>query len=151
MFKNCRFHYMAVADNRQRYMPLPDDRLPSRGQALAYPEAVLLVNPVEPELKGEVFPCTCFIYNNNLINHIWHISWIGMVHKRLALPMWLILTNKSIYYGLVLQGTLSDRVKLWSSECTRLNMKVISFGHVSWSCVFNIPVHWRDDKRVGWG
>ncbi|KAE8057102.1 hypothetical protein FH972_013819 [Carpinus fangiana] len=49
-----KFHYMAMADNRQRYMPLPDDRLPTRCQALAYPEAVLLVNPVEPELKGEV-------------------------------------------------------------------------------------------------
>lgn len=45
---------MAIADNRQRFMPLPDDRLPERGQALAYPEAVLLVNPVEPEFKGEV-------------------------------------------------------------------------------------------------
>ena len=45
---------MAIADNRQRYMPLPDDRLPGRGQELAYPEAVLLVNPVEPEFKGEV-------------------------------------------------------------------------------------------------
>ncbi|KAL4283616.1 hypothetical protein GQ457_16G016320 [Hibiscus cannabinus] len=49
-----KFHYMAMADNRQRYLPLPDDRLPARGQALAYPEAVLLVNPVEPEFKGEV-------------------------------------------------------------------------------------------------
>ncbi|XAR48480.1 Rhamnogalacturonan endolyase, partial [Bertholletia excelsa] len=49
-----KFHYMAVADNRKRFMPLPDDRLPGRGQALAYPEAVLLVNPVEPEFKGEV-------------------------------------------------------------------------------------------------
>lgn len=45
---------MAVADNRQRYMPMPDDRLPGRGQPLAYPEAVLLVDPVEPEFKGEV-------------------------------------------------------------------------------------------------
>jgi hypothetical protein len=45
---------MAMADNRQRNMPLPDDRVPPRGQALAYPEAVLLVNPIEPELKGEV-------------------------------------------------------------------------------------------------
>jgi rhamnogalacturonan endolyase len=45
---------MAVADNRQRYMPLPDDRLPERSVALATPEAVLLVNPVEPEFKGEV-------------------------------------------------------------------------------------------------
>ncbi|KAL6572548.1 hypothetical protein OROMI_013506 [Orobanche minor] len=49
-----RFHYMAVGDNRQRYMPSPEDRLPGRGQPLAYPEAVLLVDPVEPELKGEV-------------------------------------------------------------------------------------------------
>ncbi|XP_057974844.1 uncharacterized protein LOC131162413 [Malania oleifera] len=49
-----KFHYMAVADNRRRFMPLPDDRLPARCQALAYPEAVLLVNPSEPELKGEV-------------------------------------------------------------------------------------------------
>ncbi|KAL3830381.1 hypothetical protein ACJIZ3_019183 [Penstemon smallii] len=49
-----KFHYMAVADNRRRPMPLPDDRLPGRGQPLAYPEAVLLVKPVEPELTGEV-------------------------------------------------------------------------------------------------
>ncbi|KAJ7958896.1 Rhamnogalacturonate lyase family protein [Quillaja saponaria] len=49
-----KFHYMAMADNRQRYMPLPDDRLPERGQVLDFPEAVLLVNPVEPEFKGEV-------------------------------------------------------------------------------------------------
>ncbi|XP_076926988.1 uncharacterized protein LOC143590371 [Bidens hawaiensis] len=45
---------MAMSDDRQRYMPLPDDRLPDRGKPLAYPEAVLLVNPVEPEFKGEV-------------------------------------------------------------------------------------------------
>ena len=45
---------MAVADNRQRFMPLPDDRLPGRGEVLAPPEAVLLVNPIEPEFKGEV-------------------------------------------------------------------------------------------------
>ncbi|MCL7041425.1 hypothetical protein MKW94_000481, partial [Papaver nudicaule] len=48
-----KFQYMAIADNRQRVMPMPDDRLPSRGQALAYPEAVLLVNPINPDLKGE--------------------------------------------------------------------------------------------------
>ncbi|KAK3016084.1 hypothetical protein RJ639_005679 [Escallonia herrerae] len=52
-----RFHYMAMADNRQRYMPLPDDRLPGRGVELAYPEAVLLVDPVEPEFKGECSLC----------------------------------------------------------------------------------------------
>ncbi|KAK4390109.1 hypothetical protein Sango_2074200 [Sesamum angolense] len=54
MLRKDKFHYMAIADDRQRYMPLPDDRLPGRGQQLAYPEAVLLVDPVEPEFKGEV-------------------------------------------------------------------------------------------------
>lgn len=49
-----KFHYMAVADNRKRFMPMPDDRLPPRGQALDYPEAVLLVDPIEPQFKGEV-------------------------------------------------------------------------------------------------
>lgn len=53
-FRFIRFHYMAVADNRQRFMPSADDRLPGRGQQLAYPEAVLLVDPIEPEFKGEV-------------------------------------------------------------------------------------------------
>ncbi|GAB2247482.1 hypothetical protein Droror1_Dr00007364 [Drosera rotundifolia] len=48
------FHYMTVADSRQRDMPLPDDRLPERCQVLAYPEAVLLTNPIEEEFKGEV-------------------------------------------------------------------------------------------------
>ncbi|KAL2893057.1 Rhamnogalacturonate lyase [Bienertia sinuspersici] len=48
------FNYMAMADDRQRKMPLPDDRSSNRSQTLAYPEAVLLTNPIEPEFKGEV-------------------------------------------------------------------------------------------------
>uniref|UniRef100_A0A2P2JXD4 Rhamnogalacturonate lyase B-like n=1 Tax=Rhizophora mucronata TaxID=61149 RepID=A0A2P2JXD4_RHIMU len=47
-----RFHYMAISDSRQRVMPLPEDRI--TGQPLAYPEAVLLTNPINPELRGEV-------------------------------------------------------------------------------------------------
>nr|GMD94703.1 probable rhamnogalacturonate lyase B isoform X1 [Ipomoea batatas] len=39
---------------KQRFLPLPEDRLSPRGEELAYPEAVLLVDPVEPEFKGEV-------------------------------------------------------------------------------------------------
>ncbi|PKI73500.1 hypothetical protein CRG98_006081 [Punica granatum] len=49
-----KFQFMAIADDKQRKMPLPDDRMHGRCQTLAYPEAVLLVNPVDPELKGEV-------------------------------------------------------------------------------------------------
>ncbi|KAK9758372.1 hypothetical protein RND81_01G225500 [Saponaria officinalis] len=51
---NVWFDYMAMADDRQRKMPLPDDRLSNRSQKLAYPEAVLLTDPIEPEFKGEV-------------------------------------------------------------------------------------------------
>ncbi|KAI9097617.1 hypothetical protein K1719_025388 [Acacia pycnantha] len=49
-----KFNYMAIEDNRQRTMPLPDDRLSGRCQPLAYPEAVLLVNSKNAQLKGEV-------------------------------------------------------------------------------------------------
>ncbi|KAL6511177.1 hypothetical protein OROHE_020546 [Orobanche hederae] len=49
-----KFRYMAMSDNRQRYMPLPDDRSHDRCQPLDYSEAVLMVNPIEPEFKGEV-------------------------------------------------------------------------------------------------
>ncbi|GKB78956.1 probable rhamnogalacturonate lyase B, partial [Tanacetum coccineum] len=40
--------------DKKKYMPLPGDRFSNRGKQLAYPKAVLLVNPVEPEFKGQV-------------------------------------------------------------------------------------------------
>lgn len=43
---------MSVSDDRQRVMPTLDDR--SKGQTLAYPEAVLLTNPANRILRGEV-------------------------------------------------------------------------------------------------
>ncbi|KAM3289660.1 putative rhamnogalacturonate lyase B isoform X1 [Capsicum chacoense] len=54
MLNKEKFHYMVITDGRQRFMPSAEDRLPGRGEPLAYPEAVLLVDPVEPEFKGEV-------------------------------------------------------------------------------------------------
>ncbi|KAG8383630.1 hypothetical protein BUALT_Bualt04G0034000 [Buddleja alternifolia] len=47
-----KFHYMAMSDERQRNMPMPVDR--NTGRVLDYPEAVLLTNPTNPDLKGEV-------------------------------------------------------------------------------------------------
>ncbi|KAL3845111.1 hypothetical protein ACJIZ3_002514 [Penstemon smallii] len=46
------FNYMAVSDDRQRIMPTARDR--SEGHVLGYKEAVLLTNPDNPDLKGEV-------------------------------------------------------------------------------------------------
>ncbi|KAK6773164.1 hypothetical protein RDI58_028402 [Solanum bulbocastanum] len=54
MLNKEKFHYMVITDDRQRFMPSAEDRLPGRGEPLAYPEAVLLVDPIEPEFKGEV-------------------------------------------------------------------------------------------------
>ncbi|KAI3846636.1 hypothetical protein MKW92_023811 [Papaver armeniacum] len=49
-----KFQYMAISKTRQRRMPLPEDREPPRGEVLQFKEATLLVDPVEPELKGQV-------------------------------------------------------------------------------------------------
>ncbi|KAF1871983.1 hypothetical protein Lal_00012202 [Lupinus albus] len=46
------FNYMAIDDKKQRRMPTKSDR--GRGQILAYPEAVLLTNPSDPQFRGEV-------------------------------------------------------------------------------------------------
>ncbi|XP_059645438.1 probable rhamnogalacturonate lyase B [Cornus florida] len=46
------FQYMAISDERQRIMPTAHDR--NTGQVLDYKEAVLLTNPSNPALKGEV-------------------------------------------------------------------------------------------------
>lgn len=43
---------MAISDTRQRSMPTMRDR--ETGQILAYPEAVLLTRPTNPEFRGEV-------------------------------------------------------------------------------------------------
>ncbi|CAI9111389.1 OLC1v1011607C1 [Oldenlandia corymbosa var. corymbosa] len=47
-----RFNYMAISDDKQRFMPSAEDL--RRGKRLAYKEAVLLTNPSNPALNGEV-------------------------------------------------------------------------------------------------
>lgn len=49
-----KFHYMALSDSRQRVMPSEKDRSGDRSQPLAYQEAVVLTNPTNPDLKGQV-------------------------------------------------------------------------------------------------
>ncbi|KAI3832437.1 hypothetical protein MKX03_020671 [Papaver bracteatum] len=59
-----KFQYLAISKTRQRRMPLPEDRVPPRGEVLQYKEATLLVDPVEPELKGQVLTksLTCLLF-----------------------------------------------------------------------------------------
>lgn len=49
---------MAVSDERQRVMPTQEDR--EKGKVLGFKEAVLLTNPANPDLKGEVY---CFSFS----------------------------------------------------------------------------------------
>ncbi|KAF8404746.1 hypothetical protein HHK36_009635 [Tetracentron sinense] len=65
-----KFDYMAISDYRQRIMPTAEDR--ARGEPLAYPEAVLLRNPSNSYLKGEVddkYQYSCEDRNNRV--HGW--------------------------------------------------------------------------------
>ncbi|KAK3017898.1 hypothetical protein RJ639_005204 [Escallonia herrerae] len=45
-----RFHYMALSDDRQKFMPSPWDR--AAGEVLDYPEAVHLTNSVDSDING---------------------------------------------------------------------------------------------------
>ncbi|GLU13359.1 hypothetical protein SLE2022_299970 [Rubroshorea leprosula] len=48
------FNYMAISDSQQRIMPVAEDRDPGRCETLGYKEAVLLTNPTNPSLRGQV-------------------------------------------------------------------------------------------------
>ncbi|KAJ4701499.1 Rhamnogalacturonate lyase family protein [Melia azedarach] len=99
-----KFRYMAIADNRQRHMPLPEDLSTGRGQPLAYPEAVLLVNPTNPELQGEVddkYQYSC--ENKDLKVHGWicHGPPVGF---------WLIIPSDEFRSGGPMKQNLTSHV-----------------------------------------
>ncbi|KAE8706985.1 hypothetical protein F3Y22_tig00110387pilonHSYRG00509 [Hibiscus syriacus] len=56
--KEDKFRFMAVSDTIQRIMPRNEDRDEHRSQTLDFKEAVLLSNPSNPSLKGEMFVST---------------------------------------------------------------------------------------------
>ncbi|XP_074325275.1 uncharacterized protein LOC141662125 [Apium graveolens] len=78
------FHYMALSDERQRYMPSSKDREPPRSVQLAYPEARLLTNPSNPSLKGEVDDK--FQYSKDNKDNVVH----GWISDESGVGFWLI-------------------------------------------------------------
>ncbi|KAG5080959.1 hypothetical protein AAZX31_02G202200 [Glycine max] len=103
-----KFHYMAVSDDRQRFMPLPDDRLPGRGKELVPPEAVLLVNPVEPDFKGEVDDKYQYSSENkDLMVHGWISS---QSEDDPAMGLWVILPSNEFRSGGLLKQNLTSHV-----------------------------------------
>ncbi|KAL1310214.1 hypothetical protein HN51_052866 [Arachis hypogaea] len=101
-----KFHYMVVAGDRQRFMPLPDDREEGRGQVLAYPEAVLLLNPIEPQFKGEVddkYQYSCESRKNQV-----H-GWISMDPPK-STGFWIITPSNEFRSGGPLKQYLASHV-----------------------------------------
>ncbi|KAI3832436.1 hypothetical protein MKX03_020670 [Papaver bracteatum] len=67
-----KFQYMAISKTQQKQMPLPEDRVPKRGELLEFKEAALLVDPVNKELKGQVDDKYMYAQNNEDIKvHGW--------------------------------------------------------------------------------
>ncbi len=94
------FHYIAVADNKQKLMPAPEDRMPDRCEPLAYPEAVRLTNPIEPSLRGEVRRISHHpMMHLNIIILCFHTQ-----KKHLVVTWWPLPQHMSIWEILFLSG-----------------------------------------------
>ncbi|XP_057729379.1 rhamnogalacturonate lyase B-like isoform X1 [Arachis stenosperma] len=103
-----KFNYMAIADNKQRLMPVPDDRLPTRGRTLVPPEAVLLVDPIEPHFKGEVDDKYQYSSNNKDIKvHGWISS---KSETNPAMGFWVIIPTNEFQSGGPLKQNLTSHV-----------------------------------------
>lgn len=97
-----KFRYMAVSDTRQRIMPLPQDR--ATGRPLAYPEAVLLTNAVNPSMRGQVddkYMYSC----NNMDGQVY-----GWVSSNLSLGFWMITPSNEFRTGGPLKQDLTSHV-----------------------------------------
>lgn len=76
---------MAISDTRQRVMPKGEDRDDTHSQSLAFKEAVVLSNPSESELRGEVY----IKYGNFIIFdlHICLMGYFCLLHLLKALSI----------------------------------------------------------------
>lgn len=99
-----KFSYMAMADTKQRVMPFPEDRMPSFCEQLAYPEAVLLKSPKNPDLRGEVddkYQYSC----DNKENRV-H-GWISM---KPLVGFWIITASDEFRNGGIMKQNLTSHV-----------------------------------------
>ncbi|GJN07079.1 hypothetical protein PR202_ga24872 [Eleusine coracana subsp. coracana] len=101
-----KFNYMAVSDDIQRYMPCAADRDTPHGQPLAYKEAVLLVNPKEPQFKGEVDDKYEYSLDNK--DNVVH-GWISSTHPN-PMGFWVITPSNEFKNGGPLKRELTSHV-----------------------------------------
>ncbi|KAH7366404.1 hypothetical protein KP509_18G076800 [Ceratopteris richardii] len=99
-----RFCYMAISSDKQRLMPSPEDREPKNSQQLAYPEAVILTHPQNPEFQGEVddkYQYSCDNKDNRV--HGW-ISFDPMI------GFWIIFPSDEFRNGGIMKQNLTSHV-----------------------------------------
>ncbi|CAN1787472.1 Rhamnogalacturonate lyase [Linum perenne] len=96
------FNFMAISDYKQRVMPMPEDRV--TGQPLAYPEAVLLTHPINPDLRGEVddkYQYSCEDKDNKV--HGW-------ISEDPAVGFWMITPSNEFRVGGPIKQDLTSHV-----------------------------------------
>ncbi|KAL1365474.1 hypothetical protein AAHE18_03G290900 [Arachis hypogaea] len=99
-----RFSYMALSSTRQRTMPTMRDR--ETGQILAYPEAVLLTKPSNPQFRGEVddkYQYSCENSENNV-----H-GWISLQPDE-PMGFWIITPSNEFRNGGPIKQDLTSHV-----------------------------------------
>ena len=101
---------MAISDDIQRYMPSIEDRVAPRCAPLAYKEAVLLVDPVEPQFKGEVDDKYQYSLDNK--DNAVH-GWISTTGSHLSIPamwFWVITPSNEFKSGGPMKRELTSHV-----------------------------------------
>ncbi|XP_022866692.1 uncharacterized protein LOC111386454 [Olea europaea var. sylvestris] len=96
------FHYMAISDDIQRIMPTARDR--TGGQVLNYREAVLLKNPSNPSLKGEVDDKYQYSCNNK--DSLVH----GWISTERDIGFWVITPSNEFRVGGPVKNDLTSHV-----------------------------------------
>ncbi|XAR73519.1 Rhamnogalacturonan endolyase [Bertholletia excelsa] len=96
------FDYMSVSDTRQRFMPTANDRI--IGEKLAYPEAVLLTDPENDDLKGEVDDK--YMYSADVIDNQAH-GWMCFEH---GVGFWVITPSNEFRTGGPFKQELTSHV-----------------------------------------
>ncbi|KAA8520092.1 hypothetical protein F0562_014348 [Nyssa sinensis] len=100
------FHYMAITDEKQRIMPMPEDLLPDRSKQLIVPESRLLINPINPDLKGEVDDK----YLNSIDNKVGGVH--GWISSGPIIGFWVTFPSQEFRNGGPTKQNLSPH---WSS------------------------------------
>ncbi|GMQ06745.1 hypothetical protein CsSME_00051202 [Camellia sinensis var. sinensis] len=128
------FQYMAISDERQRIMPTPQDR--EAGLILDYPEAVMLTNPSNPELTGEVddkYQYSCDDKDNRV--HGWICS-------NPAVGFWMITPSDEFRTGGPIKQDLTSHVGLttlsmfFSTHYAGVNLTIKLRDGEPWKKVF---------------